>query len=154
MKYYVIPILDSNIMIPFKNGEMIPISKYVEKYYPTLAKLESEKIAIIYSGNYNAPFTKNQINQLKNNILQKRQIAKELGIPLHILAVYDDSEIYEVATHSRISADSQVYIDFREEPRNIYLTYYNGDYINRVKKFMNRKNFVSIQGGIQKVVKR
>lgn len=154
VKYYVIPIMESDILIPYRKGKSIPISEYVEKYYPRLAQLESERISIICSGDYCAPFTRKQIKQLQNNELQKKQVATGLGIPLHILAMDEGKETYEVGTHSRILSNSQVFFDFREQPRNIFLTYYNGEYIKRVKKFMRRKDFIVIQGGAQKMIKR
>ena len=153
-KYYVIPVMEADILIPYKGEKSIPISEYVEKYYPKLAQLEKERISIIDNGCYNAPFTKKQIMQLRNNELQKKKVAEELGIPLCILAIDDGKEIYEVETHSKVLGNNQDFLDFREQPRNIFLTYYNGDYIKRVKKFMKRKNFIVIQGGAQKVIKK
>ncbi|MDE5587363.1 MAG: hypothetical protein K2I72_03215 [Bacilli bacterium] len=153
-KYYVIPLMESGILIPCGRGKNLPISEYVERYYPKLAQLESERISIIYSGDYNAPWTIKQKVQLQNNALLKKQVANELGIPLHILAMNEGEKTYEVGTHSKIRSSSQVFLDFREQPRNVFLTYYNGDYIERVKRFMKRKDFTVIQGGAQKVIKK
>ena len=154
IKYYVIPIMESEILIPCGKGKNIPISEYVERYYPKLAQLESERISIICSGNYNASFTKRQKEQLQDNYSQQKRVAQELGIPLDILAISDGKHVYEVETHSKILGNSQVFLDSREQPRNIFLTYYNEDYITRVKKFMRRKDFIVIQGGLQKTIKR
>ncbi len=153
-KYYVIPVMESDILIPCGREKNISIREYVEKYYPRLAQLERERLSIIYSGDYNAPFTGEQKRQLEENALKKRRIAEELGIPLRILAMDDGKETYEVGTHSRILSNSQDFLDFREQPRNIFLTYYNGDYIQRVKKFMRRKDFIVLQGGSQKIIRR
>lgn len=153
-KYYVIPLMESGILIPCGRGKNIPINEYVARYFPQLAQLETERVSIINSGDYNAPYTSKQRAQLKNNALQKRQVANELGIPLRILAMSEGRKTYEVGTHSKILSTDQVYLNFREQPRNIFLTFYNGDYIERVKKFMRRKDFIVIQGGAQKVIKR
>ena len=153
-KYYVIPLMDSNILIPDREGKNISITEYVKKYYPTLAQLEEERISIIYSGVYDAPFTAKQQEELKNNALQKEEVAHELGIPLQILAVSDDDGTYEVVTHSRVSSETCIFLDVREQPKNIYLTYYNGEYIRKVERFMKRKDFIVIRSGMQKTMKR
>jgi len=155
-KYYVIPIMESKILIPYRMGKYIPISEYVRKYYPKLADLEEERVSIICSGDYCASYTKKQHEQLQRNAFQKRQVAEQLGIPLYILATKNWGQAYEVETHSKILSDQNesVFLDTREQPKNVYLTYYNGDYIARVKKFFQRKDFIVIQGGAQKMLKR
>lgn len=153
-KYYVIPMIESGIFLPYRDGNDISICDYVKRYYPKLASLESERLSIICNGNYCSPFTQKQKEQLQNNAHQKRKVANELGIPLHILAINEGEETYEVETHSTITSSGQAFLDVREQPRRIFLTYYNGDYIQKVRRFINRKNFIVIQGGAQKVIKR
>lgn len=153
-KYYVIPMIESGIFFPYRDGSDISICDYVKRYYPRLAHLENERLSIICSGNYCSPFTKKQKEQLQDNADQKRKVANELGIPLYILAINDGKKTYEVETHSIISSSNQAFLDIREQPRNIFLTYYNGDYIQKVRRLINRKNFTVIQSGTQKVIKR
>lgn len=156
VRYYVIPIIDSRVLIPYRLEKYIAISNYVEEYYPRLAELEEERISIIFSGNYTAPFTGKQKEKLKRNDLQKRQVAAKLGIPLYILATKEEQYAYEVVTHQKVLSyqNNPVFLDFREQPRNTFLTYYNSDYIQKVKRFMKRKDFTVIQGGLQKTLTR
>jgi len=153
-KYYIIPVVESDILIPYKGESKISISKYVEKYYPRLARLENDRLSIIDEGDYCTLMTKEQVRQLQDNTDQKKKLANELGIPLHILAMNEGGETYEVATHSKIDSNNQDFLKFREQPRNVFLTYYNGDYIEKAQKFMKRKDLVVMQGGAQKVLKK
>ncbi len=91
---------------------------------------------------------------MQDNYSHKKRVVQELGIPLDILATSDGKHVYEVETHLKILGNSQVFLDSREQLRNVFLTYYNGDYIKKVQKFMKRKDFVVIQGGRKKYQKK
>lgn len=159
--YYVVPLQDDLILLSYRIGKYISISEYVRQYFPEMAELEEERISIIYSGNYNMSFTRKQQIQLEINRRKKIQMARNLGIPLNLLVEENEGKTYEIVTHKKvISKDSEPsFLAIREKPKNIFLTYYNSDYIVKVKNLMRKgslrnDDFQVIQGGLQKVIKR
>lgn len=146
-KYYVIPITDSSILIKGADSIYIPLGEYVSKYYSKLMKLEEKRIFTIYSGGMDNPLT--DLQKLKIEVInkQKASVASSLKIPLHILAVGNSVRAYEVVTNEMVyGRDGKThFLSFRQESEEVFNTYYNSEYIRRVKRFINRRNFELIE---------
>ncbi len=142
-KYYVIPITDSSILIKGANSIYIPLSEYVSKYYPRLMKLEEKRNLIIFNENINSAFT--ELDQLRIESIerQKIEISKTFQIPLNLLAVGNSVRAFEIVTNEMVCGlgGETSYFSTYQESEETFHTYYNSEYIHKVKRFINRRNF-------------
>lgn len=142
-KYYVIPITDSSILIRGANSIYIPLSEYVSKYYPRLMKLEEKRISIISNYHTNSLLTDFDRLRLEDIQRKKEEASKKFQIPLNILAVGNSVRSYEIVTEEMVYGQGSEtgFLSIHQESVRVFQTYYNNEYIHRIKRFINRRNF-------------
>ena len=153
-KYYLISIFDTLIKVKDNDGNFISLARYVWKYFPDLAKLEDRRVSEIWSGDVNStPLSLRQKNIINSVQVEKKELASKMNIPLFLLVVLDSNgKVYEIVTKQEVYYDLGLCLSINECSKNSFMEKYNSDYIEGVRKFINRKNFHLIKFPIQKTL--
>lgn len=143
-KLYRIPIFESSITY---GG--IPLQEYVQTYFPHMAKLENERVSIIYSG----PMFDETIKQYEKRqkaLKKHEEITKEasdiLGVPLWIYAVGKNCDAEEVVTGIKLKVPYEAALGVREVNKDTELP---EDYVEKIENFSNN---LSRGGRIEKYI--
>ena len=152
-KYYLISIFDTLIKVKDNDGSFISLARYVWKYFPDLAKLEDRRVDEIWSGNGTSPLSLKQRQVIDLIQVEKKELASKMNIPLFLLVVLDSNgKVYEIVTKQEVYYDLGLCLSINECSKNSFMEKYNSDYIEGVRKFINRKNFHLIKFPIQKTL--
>lgn len=134
MKYYLIPVVDSEILC---DGDSL--REIFNDNFPVLAKRESERVDIIYSARIDTPIPEAKLNAHTKKTSQMYAIE---NVPTYLVATGDDDfRAREIVTGKWLVAKYPAALGIREVSKESAEKYFNThDYFNRVTNYFSYIN--------------
>lgn len=131
-KYYLIPILDRDILI-----DGTPTKEILKKNYPELYKMEEERICILYSSNPCETMPQKDKVRYREHIKNIKNKINELMVPPYIIAIGNGFEVKELLTGKPITTNYYSALAVREVSKEKALEhYYQDNYRERIVNFI------------------
>lgn len=129
MSYYLIPIVDSDILCDGEN-----LKEICRRTFPTLSKREDQRVNIIYSTRIFMPFPESELKE--HNKETKLMYCKE-NVPMYLIAYGDNGvEAHEIVTGKHLSAKYQAALGIRKVTKDSAERYFNeSDYFDKVVNY-------------------
>lgn len=131
MNYYLIPIVDSDILCEGEN-----LKDICRRTFPALAKREDQRVDIIYSTRTFMPFPVHELK--KHNKETKLMYGKE-NVPMYLIA-YDDNgiETHEIVTGTCLSARYPAALGIRKVTKDSAEKYFNeSNYLDKAVNYFD-----------------
>lgn len=127
--YYLIPILDSSILL-----DGISLKDILKKCFPELSKREEQRVHIIYSTRYFMPIPE---KELKKHNEKTKLIYDEKNVPMYLIA-YGNNELEarEIVSGKCLLANYEAALGVNKVTKDCAMKYFNeNDYFNKVSNY-------------------
>lgn len=128
MKYYLVPVVDNDILL---YGE--ELGKVFQKKFPALYEMESKRIEILYSTRYFMPIP---YVKLQDHNAETRSSYAKSCVPTHLIAKGDDFCAREIVTGRKLCPKYPAALGIREVSKEEAENYFEcNNYYKRVTNY-------------------
>lgn len=128
MKYYLIPLVDSDI---YYHGESL--KDILRESFPLLAKREEQRVDILYSTRIFDSIPKKELDA--HNYETKLMYQKE-NIPMYLIAYGDELKAHEIVSGEVLSVKYPAALEIRKVTKDDAEKYFKeNDYFNKISNY-------------------